>query len=184
MATVAQEKKAPGPSPAGPDGSTRRGLWKVHKPGEGAVTRLGLFVTMAAFLFYACHRWYYHWTYFRDVLGRWLEALQWRGILNWAFDPQIQRAISWAGVLVLGVGGGALLYYYLYVKVKTAEFLVQTDMELRKVTWPKITPWFKINTPVWGATYVVLIVVVLLAAYVFAVDWVLTWLADTAFYSG
>jgi len=177
MATVAQEKKAPA-------SDARRGLWKVHKPGEGTVTRLGLFVSMAAFLFYACHRWFYHWTFFRDVLARWLESLEWRSLLNWAFDPQIQKVVSWAGVLVLGLGCGGLLYYYLYIKVRSAEFLVQTDMELKKVTWPRITPWFKVNTPVWGATYVVLIVVVLLGLFVFGVDWVLTWLADMAFYGG
>jgi preprotein translocase subunit SecE len=87
-------------------------------------------------------------------------------------------------VAVLGLGGGLMMYYYLYVKPKSAEFLVQTDLELRKVTWPRITPWFKVESPVWCATYVVLIVVVLLALYVFGVDWVFTFLADRAFYRG
>jgi preprotein translocase subunit SecE len=184
MATVAQEKKAPTPSPASPDGTARRSLLRVYKPGEGTVTRLGLFVTLAAFLLYACQRWFYHWTFFRDLLGRWLEALQWRGLVDWAYLPTVQRSISWGGVAVLGFGGGLILYYYLYVKPKSAEFLVQTDLELKKVTWPRITPWFKIETPVWGATYVVLIVVVLLALYVFGVDWVFTLLAERAFYRG
>lgn len=184
MATVAQGKKVPGVPIASPDGTVRRGLWWVHKPGEGTVTRLGLFVTLSAFLLYACHRWFYHWTFARDLLGRWLEALQWRGLIDWAYMPSVQWSISWVGVAVLGLGGGLLMYYYLYVKPKSAEFLVQTDLELRKVTWPRITPWFKVESPVWGATYVVLIVVVLLALYVFGVDWIFTFLADRAFYRG
>jgi preprotein translocase subunit SecE len=184
MATVVQEKKAPGPSPASPNGAARPGRWRVYKPGEGTVTRLGLFITMSAFIFYACHRWFYNWTFFRDVVGRWLEPLHWRGLVDWAYEPTAHRVISWAGVLGLGLGGGLLLYYYLYVKPKSSEFLVQTDLELRKVTWPRITPWFKVETPVWGATYVVLLVVVLLALYVFGVDWVFTFLADRAFYRG
>jgi len=182
MATVAQEEKAPSPSPTSPDGTSRRGLWRVHKPGEGTVTRLGLFVTLAAFLFYACQRWFYHWTFFRDLLGRWLEGLQWRGLVDWAYLPTIQRAISWGGVAALGLGGGLLLYYYLYIKPKSAEFLVQTNSELGKVTWPTSEPWFKPDTQLWGATYVVLVVVLALALYVYGVDLVLTWFAGKAFY--
>lgn len=182
MATVSQEKKAPNPSPASSDGTAQPGSWKVYKPGEGTVTRLGLFVSMALFLFYACQRWFYHWTYARDVLGRWLDNLHWRGLIGWSFDPQLHGVFSWGGVLALALIAGGLLYYYIYIKPKSAEFLVQTDLELRKVTWPKITPWFKVETPVWGATYVVLLVVVLLAFYVFGVDYVLTFLASKAFY--
>ena len=54
--------------------------------------------------------------------------------------------------------------------------------EMGKVTWPKISPWFKPETQVWGATYVVLIVVAFLTLYVFGVDMVLQAIANWAFY--
>ena len=60
--------------------------------------------------------------------------------------------------------------------------LIKTDTELGKVTWPKITPWFKSESLVWGSTYVVLIVVVALTVYVFGVDLVLQWISQKLFY--
>ncbi len=50
------------------------------------------------------------------------------------------------------------------------------------MTWPKVSPWFKADTQVWGATYVVLIVVVALTLYVFGVDVVLQTIAQKLFY--
>jgi preprotein translocase SecE subunit len=69
------------------------------------------------------------------------------------------------------------------VRRDSAEFLVKTDQELAKVTWPKVSPWFRPDTQVWGATYVVLIVIAMLTLYVLAADTVLEFLAKQAFFS-
>jgi preprotein translocase SecE subunit len=182
MATAVQDKRAPGPSPAAPDASGRRGILPVYKPGEGTVTRLGLFVVAGAFVLYTAHHWFYNWSFLRNTLLKYLEYIGLGVLLNWTTDPGTQRVLSLAGAGGV-VGGGLLLcYYYLYVKPRSAEFLIQTDSELRKVTWPKISPWFKMETQVWGATYVVLVVVVVLALYVFGVDTILNFLAQQVFY--
>jgi preprotein translocase SecE subunit len=183
MATAVQDKRAPGPSARPePDAAARRGILPVYKPGEGTVTRLGLFVVLAAFVLYTAHHWFYSWSFLRNTLLKYLEYVGLGVLLNWTLDPGPQRFLALTGAGVV-VGGGLLLcYYYLYVRPRSAEFLVQTDSELRKVTWPKISPWFKMETQVWGATYVVLIVVVLLALYVFGVDTILNFCAQWIFY--
>jgi preprotein translocase SecE subunit len=182
MATAVQDERPPGSPPAAPGATPRHGILPVYKPGEGAVTRLGFFVVLGSFILYGAHSWYYNWTFMRTTLLKYLEPIGLGVLLNWTTDGIMPKIVGFAGSGIL-IGGGLLLaYYYLYVKPRSAEFLIQTDGELRKVTWPKVSPWFKPETQVWGATYVVLVVVVLLALYVFSVDTVLNFLAQKVFY--
>ena len=61
--------------------------------------------------------------------------------------------------------------------------MIKTDQELAKVTWPKVSPWFRPETQVWGATYVVLIVIAGLTLYVLAVDSALEMIAKVLFFN-
>ncbi|GMV83343.1 MAG: hypothetical protein AMXMBFR7_45270 [Planctomycetota bacterium] len=184
MATAVSEKKSVSPSASG-SGSPAApsvGAWTVHKPGEGTLTRLGSFGMAGAFGLYSAHHWYYGWTFLRNLGLRMLDAIGLGVLLDWSRSP--------GGVQLVGTGGAVLVfglmllaaYHVIYCRPRTAEFLVQTDGELRKVTWPNITPWFKPETQVWGITYVILIVTFALTVYIFLVDYVLNLVTHWMFY--
>ena len=170
-------KGGPKPVPA-----ARSTGWQAYKPGDGYATRLGMMVVVMAYVAFACHHWFYNWVYLRNFVEAMFTALHMSFMTNWTYDLGAAQAIAYVGAVGLASLGFLTAYYFIYVKPASAEFLVKTDMELSKVTWPKITPWFKMETQVWGATYVVLIVVAILTAYVFGVDIILQKLANMLFY--
>lgn len=154
----------------------------AYKPGDGYATRLGMMVVVMAYVAFACHHWYYNWVYLRNFIDGTLNAISLGVLVRWTYEPLAARWIATLGTLLLAAGGFAVAYYFIYVKRQTSEFLIKTDTELGKVTWPSITPWFKTESKVWGATYVVLIVVAALTLYVFGMDMVLQSLANWLFY--
>ena len=153
------------------------GGWTVFKPGEGYATRLGLMVVVLAYVVFAARQWYYNWKF----VPRFFKSLGLDFLLGWT--DSYQSGVQTGGMLLLAGAGLAMGYYYIYVRRDSAEFLVKTDTELAKVTWPKISPWFRPETQVWGATYVVLIVLAFLTFYVLAVDSILELFAKTLFFS-
>lgn len=161
------------------------GGFTAHKPGEGYATRLGMMVVLMAFVAFACHRWYYNWSFVREMLDGFFTGISKSlgFITAWTFEPWASTALGLGGTVLIAVGGFMLGYYFVYCKRNSAEFLVKTDSELGKVAWPAVTPWFKPETKVWGATYVVLIFVALMAIYVFAIDYILNVVSQWAFYS-
>ena len=158
------------------------GTFSVHKPGEGYATRLGIMAIFMAYVFFAAHRWYYNWVFVRDLVDGFFSYIGLGVVTNWMLNTRATTAISIIGAATLVLTGFLLAYYLVYCKRATADFLVKTDGELAKVTWPAVTPWFKPEAKVWGATYVVLIFVALLSLYVFAIDSLLKTIAQWAFY--
>ena len=178
VVTPAGDDRGKMPSPA----AGNAGSMQVFKPGEGYATRLGMMAVIAAYVGFACHHWYYNWVFVRDFMDDMFTAIGMGRLTHWMLELSVSNAIAIVGVVVIAAVGLATGYYYIYIKRPTAEFLIKTDTELNKVTWPRITPWFKADTPVWGASYVVLIVVVAMTVYVFGVDMVLQRLSQWAFY--
>jgi len=140
-----------------------------------------MFVVCVLFTIFTCHHWFFNWILLRDFLMGVFEPIGIGGLLAWSRSSASQFTISAFGAAVIFGLGLLIGYYYIYVKTRSAEFLVLTDIELKKVTWPKITPWFKPDTHVWGATYVVLIVVTALTLFVLGVDTVLGSIAEALF---
>ena len=150
-----------------------RSIFQVYKPGEGYATRLGMMVVIMAYVGFACHHWFYNWVFVRDFFDGIFSAIHLGFLTAWTYNVVCSRWIAAAGALIVASVGLLIGYYFIYLKHNTAEFLIKTDSELGKVNWPKITPWFKPNTQVWGATYVVLIVIAALTIYVFGIDFIL-----------
>ena len=87
------------------------------------------------------------------------------------------------GAAVLALGGLFLVGYLFFAHPRISDFLIESEGELRKVTWPAVRPWFRGSTELWGATYVVIVVVVVLAVFTWLVDyWVLTHTVGQLFY--
>jgi preprotein translocase subunit SecE len=169
-----------GREPEHPQGAPSR--FSVHKPGEGYATRLGMMVVLMAYAAYACHHWFYNWVFIRDFLDAMVKGTFLGILTNWMYDPTATRYCAGIGTAVLAIASFLTAYYYIYIKRRSAEFLIRTDGELGKVTWPRATPWFRAETQVWGVTYVVLFVIAVLTLYVFGIDLVLQWIANNAFY--
>lgn len=159
-----------------------QGGFAAHKPGEGYATRLGMMAVIMAYVAFACHHWFYNWVYLRNFIDGILSAIGLGVLVRWTYDPGAARVVATLGTVAIAATGFAIAYFFIYVKRQSAEFLIKTDTELGKVNWPPITPWFKVESKVWGATYVVLIVVAALTLYVFGVDMVLQWVANHMFY--
>ena len=76
-----------------------------------------------------------------------------------------------AGVLVVFVAGVGL--YLSLVNPKTAEVLIETQAELKKVAWPP-------KQEVKGSTLVVIGTVIIFGLFLFGVDHVLIWFTQLA----
>jgi preprotein translocase subunit SecE len=173
------ERSKPSGKPAG---EPSHSPFQVYKPGEGYVTRLGMLAVLMAFVGFACHHWYYNWVSIRNFLEPMCAAVKLGFLTDWTYGSAATQALASGGAALMAVAGFLTSYYYIYLKRSTADFLIKTDLELSKVTWPKISPWFKPETQVWGATYVVLIVIAALTLYIAGVDLVLRVLTDYLFY--
>jgi|SRR5579862_1124630 len=149
----------------------------VYKPGEGYATRLGLMVVVLAYVIFATRQWYYNWIF----LPKFISSIGLGFMTNWT--EAVPGYVQWIGTAAVAATGLLTGYYYIYIRRDSAEFLIKTDTELGKVTWPKISPWFKVETQVWGTTYVVLIVTAALTLFVFSSDMILKKIADWIFYA-
>jgi preprotein translocase SecE subunit len=159
-----------------------RGRFTVHKPGEGTVVRLGLFVLGLTFAVFTAYHWYHYCILLQKALLRLLGVFKAEFLLSWSVGPA-REYVKGVGAVVLLLALLFLSYHYIYCHPKSAEFLVQTDGEMKKVNWPAVAPWFRPSTQVWGSAYVVLMVVVFLSLYVFGVDSLLGWLSQMTFYN-
>ena len=120
----------------------------MYKPGQGMSSRIGAVVLIALFGIYSAHRWYFHF----------FEA---------------NNAVALAGTLILALGFAALAAWTGIYKARTVDFLIEMDAELRKVNWPAVTPVFSPKAEAWGATFVVIITVVIMGVFFYAVDRIL-----------
>ncbi len=164
-----------------PDGPQPEGF-QVYKPGEGYTTRIGMMGVVAAYVGFAAWHWYYNWVFVRDFVDDIFTGMNLAKLTRWMLDPGASSVLGIGGTILIVALGALSGFFLIYVKKGTAEYLIKTDTELHKVTWPKITPWFKSDTLVWGSTYVVLIVVVAMTVYVFGVDMILQRISQWLFY--
>jgi preprotein translocase SecE subunit len=115
----------------------------VYKPGQGYWTR-----TMTAVA--------------AGVLavstGAWVWAKL--GVFEWTFDPIYAQAVG-AAVVILIIG--AVVYWLVGRKRNSAEFLIATDAEMKKVNWST-------RREIVGHTWVVVGVSFIIAIILFATD--------------
>ena len=111
----------------------------VYKPGQGYYTRT-LTAIGAATLVFASVAW---------LWGR-LEVLA---------EPFYWQV----GVALALIGGFGSLVWYLINKPRTADFMIATEAEMKKVNWPT-------KREIIGSTWIVICGVFLMAAILFVVD--------------
>lgn len=132
----------------------------VYKHEQGRMTRMAAFWTLAVLLFYGCH------SLFSAVQQWFPEAGLGRplgGIRIPVLGLDLSPALLIAGVVL---AGGLFLLYRWQNKPKNADLLIETEAELKKVTWPTIPEAI-------GSSVVVIMTVVILMAFLAGTDWVL-----------
>lgn len=127
----------------------------LYKKGQGNASRMGAFALMVlvgAFAGYSWHGWC-------DV------ALSRTGRMG-----EIVPVLGMAGALILFLVTALLAVWVSFLSPRTGEYLLEMDLELRKVVWPSVKPPFDPKAEAWGSTYVVIVLTILLTVYLGLID--------------
>ena len=128
---------------------------RFYKHGQGKLSRGVCALGVGLLGGFGCHRLYYWlggFKAFREEIGL-FEGLLGTDIL---ITPSLLVSIGALLVLTLGI-------YVLSNHPKVADFLLDTEAEMKKISWPS-------RNEIIGSSIVVLVVVVLLGLYILLVD--------------
>ena len=70
----------------------------------------------------------------------------------------------------------------MFMNRRSVDFLVEVERELREVAWPEYQPIGSPKAELWGSTYIVIVVVVIMTAFTGLVDMIYQTLAQFVFY--
>lgn len=134
----------------------------AYKHDQGRMARMATFWSLAILIFYGCY------TLRTELAGRFPDALGarlWEG----ARVPVLGVDVTYAFIVSTVVFAVAIFFLYRWTeKPKIADALIETESELRKVTWPTLNE--AINSSV-----VVIITVLILMAILAGADRILGW---------
>lgn len=133
----------------------------IYKEGQGALTRILTVVLALLIGVYAGISWYRWQVDVESVTSSDAASL----FMNSAFVGALV-------ILFAMIGLGVFLAYF---KQNSADFLIELDVELRKVVWPEVMPLFDPKAEAWGSTYVVIVTTILSTVYIGAVDMFFEW---------
>jgi preprotein translocase SecE subunit len=131
----------------------------AYKQDQGRYARLAAYWTLALLLFYGCMSLREALSAFQPLSRPLVASMPKIPILGLNFD---------AGLLIVAVvlfGGMYLLYRFLE-RPKSADLLIDTESELRKVTWPS-------GGEAVNSSIVVIGTVLFLMAFLAGADWIL-----------
>lgn len=127
----------------------------LYKKGQGNASRMGAFALIVLVGAFAGYSWF-GWC---DV------ALSRTGSMG-AFAP----ILGMVGAVALFLLTAFLAMWVSFLNPRTAEYLLEMDLELRKVVWPSVKPPFDPKAEAWGSTYVVIVLTILLTVYLGLID--------------
>lgn len=144
------------------------GAFERYKPESGRFARLSAFYLLVGLAFYGCYR-------LTLVLER-VESLrrEWISGEIPILGMPLNGSVTIATTLFLGFG---LWLFWFLNRPKNAEFLIETEDELQKVTWPSFGETV-------DSSIVVILTVLFLAAFVMGVDILFGSVIDGLLYPG
>lgn len=133
------------PSRSGANTPRKPSMFAIYKPGQGYYTRMFSAVGAATLV---------------------LTGVAWL----WGELQRVEsNTIYWqAGVAVAVIAVFGSLLFYIFNKPRVADFMIATEAEMKKVNWPS-------KREIVGATVVVIVGTLLLAALLFAIDVFFGW---------
>jgi len=150
--TTATEPNAPAAQPP----EAPRGLFAPYREDQGRHVRMAAFWSVVFFVGFGCR-------FLHD------QMIQWRSLaepLGGKRIPVVGVDLSPAFLVSFLIFlAGVLLVKRWQQKPHVADMLIETEGELKKVTWPK-------GQEVWNASLVVIACVVLLAGFLMLADWI------------
>jgi len=134
-------------------------LLPIYKKKQGQIARWTTFLTLVAlwlFATYKCFNGFPDWDWARTVYVD--------GIIIPLIDYQMPE-VTPRLLTSLGIGFFLIIIsaYLCFLSQKTSDFLIDTESEMRKVSWPTMREVVKSST-------VVIVAIVILALYLFVVD--------------
>ena len=131
----------------------------AYKKDQGRIARMAAFWSLAILLFYGCHS-------LHAELGARVDALG-KQLVEGLRIPVIGLDVTPALLIAVVVFAGGMIVLYRWLESpKYADTLIETESELRKVTWPTLPD--AVNSSV-----VVMVTVVLLMAFLAGSDYLL-----------
>ena len=143
-----------GPSGGGKSGRPEPGFFTIYKKGQGKWTRLGTVFAAAALGLLTGYSIYQY-------------ALPYLPATDSAHPNALPRELLFVGV-VLFLAAFGLVTYWLTNRAGNVDFLIATDSEMKKVNWTTKGELF-------GSTRVVVLFLVVIALFLFAVDLAFQW---------
>jgi preprotein translocase subunit SecE len=136
---------------------------KVYKPDQGRMARMASFWSLVLLLLFGC-------SFLYDTLSNYVAAL--KTPFGGLSIPIVSIPLSGAFLIafVIFAGGTAWLFTWMQ-SPKVADFLIDVEGELRKVTWPS-------GQEVVNASIVVVITVTVLMGFLAGSDYVINILVD------
>jgi preprotein translocase SecE subunit len=158
--TITPEKKEPGRVESAPlaspasEPSAPRGLFASYKEDQGRHVRMAAFWSVVFFLGFGCR-------FLHDLLIQWSSLREPVGGMRL---PVVRVNLSPAFIVsALIFGVGLVVIHRWQQRPRVAELLIETETELRKVSWPKAQE-------VWNASVVVILSVVVIGALLALAD--------------
>ncbi len=128
---------------------------KYYKAGQGTIVRWSAFALLALLVLFGCHSLY-------KVVGTdfWENKLFTVPILDFGF--------TWGFLISVAIAAAGCFAAYVFVVnlPRPAEFLIETEAELKKVNWPPRHEFL-------GSSFIVILSVVIISLYLMGVDIVL-----------
>jgi len=130
---------------------------KLYKPGQGTLVRWIAFGLVSLMVLFGCHSLNAFIAGQSDRLGTALATV-----------PVLDFGVTYA--ILISTGLAAVLCFVAYMFVvnhpKSAEFLIETEGELKKVNWPPRHEFL-------GSSFIVILSVMIISLYLMLVDFVL-----------
>ncbi len=144
----------------------------AYKQDQGRYARLAAFWSLAILIFYGCTSLY------TELIGRFKQTLGVPLVKELPRIPVLGLSLNAAMLITTVVLLGSVLVLYRYLeRPKSADILIDTEAELRKVTWPTMPEAMR-------SSVVVIICVLFLMAFLAGADWVLGKWADRLLLGG
>jgi preprotein translocase subunit SecE len=131
---------------------------EIYKEGHGVLVRRVAFAGLATAVVWGGTE-LYGWL----QGGDWVRNNRWVNyripVINQFIDPAF--VISWLVIIA-----GCVILYRMLNRERAADFLIETDTEVRKVTWPS---W----NDAWNSSLIVLLFVLVVTGFIFLSDFVI-----------
>lgn len=139
-----------------------------YKTKQGKIVRWGTFILSSLLTVFAMYRVFYSFPYINIIPDERTEFWKWvyQSLLSFTI-PGVDISITVSPRLIFTLALGTVLLlviaYVCFRNIRISDFLIDTESEMRKVSWPTLRE-------VVDSSLVVIIVIIALGIYLFVVD--------------